>query len=59
MLPGWTCDNVAVNFLTEEEGGDRIREAYGGNDDRRVEVKSRWDPHNRFRVNKNVAPQTH
>jgi len=48
-----------VNFLTEEEGGERIREAYGENDDRLVEVKSRWNPHNLFRMNKNVAPRTH
>ncbi len=43
-----------VNFLTEEEGVERIRAAYGGNYDRLVEVKARWDPGNLFRMNKNI-----
>ena len=43
-----------VNFLTEEEGGERIRAAYGGNFDRLVEVKAKWDPKNLFRMNKNI-----
>ena len=46
-----------VNFLTEEETGDRVRDAYGANYDRLAEIKSRWDPENRFRANKNIAPR--
>jgi hypothetical protein len=46
-----------VNFLTEEEGDERIRAAYGGNYERLIDVKTRWDPHNLFRANKNVAPR--
>ena len=45
-----------VNFLTEEEVGDRIQAAYGDNLGRLIEIKSRWDPDNLFRVNKNYAP---
>jgi FAD/FMN-containing dehydrogenase len=45
-----------VNFLTEEEGDDRIRAAYGETYERLVAVKSKWDPHNLFRSNKNIAP---
>ncbi|HEY1911759.1 MAG TPA: FAD-binding oxidoreductase [Vicinamibacterales bacterium] len=45
-----------VNFLTEEEGDDRTRAAYGANYDRLVEVKTRWDPDNVFTSNKNIAP---
>ncbi len=45
-----------VNFLTEEEGDDRIRAAYGKNHARLGEVKTKWDPGNLFRVNKNIAP---
>ena len=45
-----------VNFLTEEEGGERVHAAYGKNYARLVEVKRAWDPTNLFRVNKNVAP---
>jgi FAD/FMN-containing dehydrogenase len=46
-----------VNFLTEEEGDERVRAAYGKNYDRLVEVKTKWDPGNLFRMNKNIAPR--
>ena len=46
-----------VNFLTEEETGDRIVDAYGKNYERLAEVKARWDPGNLFRMNKNIAPR--
>ncbi|HEV8669203.1 MAG TPA: FAD-binding oxidoreductase [Candidatus Limnocylindria bacterium] len=46
-----------VNFLTEEEGSERIKAAYGKNHARLVELKTRWDPTNLFRLNKNIAPQ--
>jgi hypothetical protein len=46
-----------VNFLTEEEGDERIHAAYGANYERLVEVKSKWDPQNLFRMNKNIAPR--
>ena len=45
-----------INFLTEEEGDERIHAAYGNNYERLVEVKSKWDPGNLFRMNKNIAP---
>jgi FAD/FMN-containing dehydrogenase len=47
-----------VNFLTEEETGDRVAAAYGENLTRLAEIKARWDPENLFRVNKNIAPAT-
>ena len=47
-----------VNFLTEEEGGERIQAAYGKNYQRLVEVKTKWDPGNLFRMNKNIAPRS-
>ncbi len=47
-----------VNYLTEEEAGDRIAAAYWKNLARLAEIKARWDPTNLFRVNKNVAPAT-
>jgi FAD/FMN-containing dehydrogenase len=46
-----------VNFLTEEEGDERIRAAYGANYRRLVDVKTKWDPANLFRANKNIAPR--
>ena len=46
-----------VNFLTEEEGDERIHAAYGDNYSRLAQLKAKWDPANLFRANKNVAPQ--
>jgi FAD/FMN-containing dehydrogenase len=47
---------VYVNFLGEE-GGDRVRQAYGtGNYERLVELKRAYDPSNFFRLNQNIAP---
>lgn len=46
-----------VNFLTEEEGDERIHAAYGKNYERLVAIKTRWDPRNFFRMNKNIAPR--
>ncbi len=48
-------DAVYVNFLADE--GDRIRAAYpGATFDRLAKIKRRYDPHNVFRRNHNVAP---
>lgn len=47
-----------VNFLTEEEGADRIQAAYGANHARLVEIKAKWDPTNVFRTNKNIMALT-
>ena len=44
-----------INFLTEEETGDRIQAAYGSNYRRLVDIKSKWDPENLFRMNKNIG----
>ena len=42
-----------VNFLTEDDGEDRIRDAYGDSYDRLVDIKTSWDPDNLFNNNKN------
>jgi FAD/FMN-containing dehydrogenase len=55
-LRPFSTGGTYVNFLTEEETGDRIRAAYGSNYDRLAAVKAAWDPHNVFRGNKNVPP---
>ena len=47
-----------VNFLTEEEGDERIRAAYGTNYARLVDVKTAWDPGNLFSANKNITPNS-
>jgi FAD/FMN-containing dehydrogenase len=45
-----------INFLTEEEGDERVRAAYGNNYTRLAEIKSKWDPENLFCMNKNIRP---
>ena len=46
-----------INFLTEEEGDDRIAAAFGDNYRALARVKRRWDPDNLFCVNKDVLPE--
>lgn len=48
---------VYVNYLGGE-GDERVREAYGPNLDRLVEIKSKYDPDNFFRMNQNIRPAT-
>lgn len=51
------ASGVYVNFL-EDEGADRVREAYpGATYERLAEVKRAYDPENVFRFNQNVAPK--
>jgi FAD/FMN-containing dehydrogenase len=54
-LRRFSTGGTYVNFLTEEEGDERIRAAYGNNYERLVEIKSKWDPANLFCMNKNIA----
>ncbi|MFW8592851.1 FAD-binding oxidoreductase [Cribrihabitans neustonicus] len=44
-----------INFMDEDDAG-RVRDNFGGNYDRLLEVKRRYDPDNLFRVNQNIAP---
>ena len=44
-----------VNFMPADEA-DRIELVYGSNYRRLAEVKRRWDPQNRFRLNHNIRP---
>jgi FAD/FMN-containing dehydrogenase len=47
---------VYLNFLGEE-GGNRVRQAYGArNYERLVELKRAYDPTNFFRLNQNIEP---
>jgi FAD/FMN-containing dehydrogenase len=51
----YAAGSVYINFLTQDEGS-RIREAYGPNYDRLVEIKRRYDPDNLFHFNHNIRP---
>jgi hypothetical protein len=44
-----------INFQTADEDAGRIRATYGPNLERLVELKERFDPHNQFRVNRNLT----
>jgi FAD/FMN-containing dehydrogenase len=55
-LRRFSTGGTYINFLTEEEGDERIHAAYGNNYARLVEVKSKWDPDNQFCMNKNIPP---
>jgi FAD/FMN-containing dehydrogenase len=55
-LRRFSTGGTYVNFLTEEEGGDRIRAAYGAHYERLAQIKAEWDPDNLFRQNKNIPP---
>jgi FAD/FMN-containing dehydrogenase len=55
-LRRFSTGGTYVNFLTADEGDDRIRAAYGANYERLAAVKARWDGDNVLRVNKNIAP---
>jgi FAD/FMN-containing dehydrogenase len=52
----FSTGGVYSNFLTADEGEERVRAAYGANYERLVELKNRYDPTNLFRVNQNIAP---
>jgi hypothetical protein len=44
-----------VNFMADDDR-DRVRANYGGNYDRLVEIKRRYDPDNLFHLNQNLLP---
>jgi hypothetical protein len=47
-----------VNFMMEGEGEDRIRATYQGNYEKLVQLKTKYDPGNFFRVNQNIPPES-
>jgi FAD/FMN-containing dehydrogenase len=47
---------VYVNFLSQDEGQERVRAAYGPNHALLVELKNKYDPTNLFRMNQNIRP---
>jgi len=57
-LEKYSTGGTYINFLTEDEGDSRIRNAYGGNYERLVALKTKYDPDNFFRTNKNIAPRS-
>ena len=46
-----------ANTNLSEMPADRVNETYGGNFDRLVALKTRYDPTNLFRMNANIRPR--
>jgi FAD/FMN-containing dehydrogenase len=55
-MRSFSTGGTYVNFLTEDEGPERIAAALGKGLPRLAEVKAKWDPHNVFRTNRNIKP---
>ena len=55
VMKPFASGGVYVNAL-EEEGDDRVKEAYGAGYDRLVALKNKYDPTNLFRLNQNIKP---
>ena len=45
-----------INFLTEDDGADRMQAALGTGLPRLGKIKAEWDPQNVFRTNHNIRP---
>jgi len=55
-MKSFSTGGTYINFLTEDEGPERIAAALGGSMQRLAAVKAKWDPDNVFRTNRNIAP---
>ena len=53
----YSAGGAYINFIMEE-GEDRIKATYRDNYARLVEIKSKYDPTNFFRVNQNIKPRS-
>jgi hypothetical protein len=56
-MKSFSIGGTYINFLTEDEGPERIKAALGAALQRLAEVKAKWDPENVFRINRNVKPK--
>jgi FAD/FMN-containing dehydrogenase len=45
-----------INFLTEDEGAERVEAALGTGLKQLTVIKAKWDPENVFRTNRNIKP---
>jgi FAD/FMN-containing dehydrogenase len=56
-LHPYSAGGAYINFMMDGEGQDRIRATYQDNFERLVQVKSKYDPENFFRINQNIRPE--
>lgn len=55
-LKKFSTGGTYINFLTEDEGPERIEAALGSSLKRLGQIKATWDPDNLFRTNRNITP---
>jgi FAD/FMN-containing dehydrogenase len=56
-MSAFSTGGTYVNFLSEGEGQERVRAAYGPEKhERLVALKNKYDPDNLFRMNQNIKP---
>ena len=55
-MKSFSTGGTYLNFLTEDDGPDRMEAALGASMERLAEVKAKWDPRNMFRTNRNIKP---
>jgi FAD/FMN-containing dehydrogenase len=55
-MKSFSTGGTYINFLTEDEGPERIAAALGTGLQRLAGVKAKWDPENMFRMNRNIQP---
>jgi len=55
-LHPYSAGGAYVNFLMGDEGEERVKKTYGENYQRLVQIKTKYDPDNFFRVNQNIKP---
>ncbi|MDX1387997.1 MAG: FAD-binding oxidoreductase [Acidobacteriota bacterium] len=51
----YSTGGAYVNYMSADEA-DRVGEAFGASHARLVQIKSKYDPENFFRLNQNIAP---
>jgi FAD/FMN-containing dehydrogenase len=54
-LQPWAQKATYLNYLMDE-GEQRIKDSFGGNWERMVAIKDKYDPTNFFRLNQNIKP---
>ncbi len=55
-MKSFSTGGTYINFLTEDDGGERTEAALGKGLHRLAEIKAKWDPRNVFRTNRNITP---
>lgn len=56
-LHPYSSGGAYTNFMMDE-GQERVRDSYRQNYDRLVDIKTKYDPGNLFRVNQNIKPKS-